>query len=77
MFEAALGHNGARPEEAVHIGDHPIDDIQGAASVGMHTVWANGVVQRVLRAADAAVQPTVVIEELDELEGAIEYIERL
>lgn len=77
MFEAALGHNGARPEEAVHIGDHPIDDIQGAASVGMHTVWANGVVQRVLRKADAAVQPTVVIEELDELEGAIDYIERL
>ena len=77
LFEAALGHSGARPDEAVHIGDHPIDDIQGAANVGMHTIWANGAVRRLLPEGNAAVQPTVEIEALDELDGAIKYIEGL
>ncbi len=27
------------PERCVFVGDRPIDDIQGAAAVGMHTVW--------------------------------------
>lgn len=41
MFQAALEHARARPTEAVHVGDHPIDDIRGAAAVGMHTIWVN------------------------------------
>ena len=77
MFEAALGHNGARPEEAVHIGDHPVDDVQGASAVGMHTVWANGPEQRALRGAEMAVDATVEIGRLDELDSAIRHIESL
>jgi len=41
MFHAALDHCGAQPRDAIHIGDHLIDDIQGAAAVGMHTIWVN------------------------------------
>lgn len=41
MFEAALEHCGAQPHDGIHIGDHLIDDIQGAAAVGMHTIWVN------------------------------------
>ena len=77
MFEAALNHNGVQASEAVHIGDHPIEDVQAAASVGMHTVWTNGPVQRSMRGRDTAVEPTVEIEQLDELEGAIRHIESL
>lgn len=41
MFRAALDHCGAQPRQGIHIGDHLIDDIQGAAAVGMHTIWVN------------------------------------
>lgn len=77
MFEQVLSHNGVRANETVHVGDHPVDDIQGAASVGMHTVWTNGPVQQALRDARAPVQPTVEIEHLHELESAIAHIEAL
>ena len=82
MFNKALSHSGARASEAVHIGDHPVDDIEGASRVGMHTVWANGPQQRAMRQEAApreapAVAATVEIERLDQLEAAIQHIEGL
>jgi len=41
MFEAALEKSGAMAHQIVHVGDNPDHDIQGAQSVGMHTVWMN------------------------------------
>jgi putative hydrolase of the HAD superfamily len=41
LFKAALTETGAKPEETIHVGDHPEHDVQGAQSVGMHTVWFN------------------------------------
>ena len=41
MFRAALDHCGAQPRQGIHIGDHLIDDIRGADSVGMYTIWVN------------------------------------
>ncbi len=40
-FRAALQAAGVEPAQALHIGDHPGDDIQGALDVGMHTLWFN------------------------------------
>lgn len=40
-FVTALERAGVEPQQAVHIGDHPGDDIQGALDVGMHTLWFN------------------------------------
>lgn len=40
-FLAALERAGAEPHETLHIGDHPVDDIQGAQAVGLHTLWFN------------------------------------
>lgn len=40
-FQAALARAGCAPEQAVHVGDHPIDDMEGAHACGFHTVWAN------------------------------------
>ena len=77
MFERVLSHADIRADEAVHVGDHPIDDIQGAANVGMHTVWANGPKQRALRGAETAVAATVEIERLEDLDDAIRHIESL
>jgi putative hydrolase of the HAD superfamily len=41
MFDEMMNHFGVAPESIVHIGDHPIDDIAGAAAVGLKTVWFN------------------------------------
>ena len=40
-FLAALERAGVEPHQALHIGDHPIDDIQGARDAGLHTLWFN------------------------------------
>jgi len=41
MFHAALNEAGAAPAQSIHVGDHLVDDIQGARNVGMHTIWVN------------------------------------
>jgi len=41
MFLAALKEAKVAPQQALHIGDHPQDDIQGAQAVGMKTLWVN------------------------------------
>ncbi|MBA4503651.1 HAD family hydrolase [Marinobacterium marinum] len=41
MFVQALHHTGLRPEQVVHVGDHPVNDVQAAREVGMWTLWVN------------------------------------
>ncbi len=77
LFEAALSHTGAAPHEVAHIGDHPIDDIAGAADLGLHTIWFNGPVQQSMREEPATAPATVEITHLDELVDAVERIEAL
>lgn len=40
-FEQALRLSGVSAGQAVHIGDHPGDDIAGALSAGMRAIWFN------------------------------------
>lgn len=40
-FEEALRRSGIAAGEAVHVGDHPLDDIAGAQGAGMRAVWFN------------------------------------
>ena len=40
-FQAVLEHAEVPAHAAVHIGDHPRDDIQGAQAAGMRAVWVN------------------------------------
>ncbi len=40
-FLAALQRVGVEPGRALHVGDHPQDDIFGAQGVGMHSLWFN------------------------------------
>ncbi|WP_168124029.1 HAD family hydrolase [Paenibacillus sp. HB172176] len=39
IFELAIEGLGMRPEECLYIGDHPINDIEGAGMAGMETIW--------------------------------------
>ena len=41
MFRQALAHASVSAAEAVHVGDHPVDDVQGARDAGMGTVWVD------------------------------------
>lgn len=41
VFRAACEHLELEPEQVLHIGDHPVQDILGAAQIGMKTVWIN------------------------------------
>lgn len=40
-FEQALARAGVPAEQALHVGDHPGDDILGARRAGLHAVWYN------------------------------------
>ena len=41
MFRAALLHNDVLEHQMIHVGDNPIDDIRGAADLGIPTIWVN------------------------------------
>ncbi len=41
MFQAALAHAGVEAQQAIHIGDHPDEDVAAAAALGFHTIWFN------------------------------------
>lgn len=41
MFHQALEQAGAKPHQAVHVGDHPECDIIAAQQVGMRAIWIN------------------------------------
>lgn len=72
MFQAALRHARARPSEGIHIGDHLVDDIQGASDAGMHSIWMN---PGAARREDHHHQPSREVRKLQELIGAVGSIE--
>jgi putative hydrolase of the HAD superfamily len=39
IFELALRKLELSPEQCIFIGDHPVNDIEGAAKIGMKTIW--------------------------------------
>jgi 2-haloalkanoic acid dehalogenase type II len=41
LFRQMLCRLGVTPQESVYVGDRQFEDVQGAASVGMSTVWVN------------------------------------
>lgn len=41
LFRQMLHRLGISPQESVYVGDRQFEDVQGAASVGMSTVWVN------------------------------------
>ncbi|MBE7210465.1 MAG: HAD family hydrolase [Gluconacetobacter diazotrophicus] len=41
LFETALRTLGHQPERVLYVGDHPANDIAGAAAVGMRTCWVS------------------------------------
>ncbi|MEM6302256.1 MAG: HAD family hydrolase [Pseudomonadota bacterium] len=41
IFHAALERSQLSPQEVMHVGDHPRDDVHGAQAVGIAAIWIN------------------------------------
>ena len=41
IFYAAVDAGGARADETLHVGDHPLYDVHGAREAGLRTAWVN------------------------------------
>ena len=41
IFEEALNLTGFRAEEICHVGDHPVNDVEGSNNFGMKSIWFN------------------------------------
>jgi len=39
IFNMALAQLNAAPEACIYIGDHPVNDIEGASRAGLYTIW--------------------------------------
>lgn len=75
MFLTVLSQMGAQPHEAVHVGDHPIDDIECAAKLGMQTIQFHTTERG--RQRGLSPHATFVVNSLREVPGTIAEIERL
>lgn len=67
-FVAALERAGVEPAHALHIGDHPVDDIQGARDAGLHTLWFN----RLGLNWEGSIRPDGEVRCLSEIPGWLE-----
>lgn len=68
LFQIAFDQIGARPSEVVHVGDDPVDDVQGANAIGCTPILIDRSTQSsVFRSESGA----VTISTLDQLEEAL------
>lgn len=72
IFEHMLQHTKLQPEEVIHIGDHPIHDIQGAKDAGLWSIWVNLEKQQSWQPADFNADATVHC--LSEIPAAVEKL---
>jgi putative hydrolase of the HAD superfamily len=71
MFLKALEHARVEPQEVIHIGDHPEQDIEAAQKLGMNTVWVN--IKGATWPLD--VKPDAQISKIGELASCITHLQ--
>lgn len=69
IFERALERLGVKAEEAIYVGDHPLDDVKASAMAGLTSVW-----KRNSHWESAAAD--FIIDELDEIPGLVQELGR-
>lgn len=69
MFEVVLSHTKTLPCQAIHVGDHPIEDLEVAKKVGMHTI------QYFTGAHTPSPHADQVVEKLPDVVAAVKAIE--
>jgi HAD superfamily hydrolase (TIGR01509 family) len=79
IFRRAAVRLGAAPQEAVHIGDHAIYDVQTAKAAGLYAIWLTAQARTTARlhnqpwdeSAVAGAAADAVVDSLDELYEAV------
>ena len=71
-FTTALSRAGVLATQAVHIGDHPVDDIAGAKTAGWRAIWIN---RAALPWADGPA-PDGQVQQLSELPDLLDRLQR-
>lgn len=71
-FDAAENHCNCRPENMLHIGDHPRKDVQAAIDYGWHSIWVNFDNTE----WKGRGEPSAIVSSLEEIPAAIIAIER-
>ena len=69
IFLHTMATMGCMAEQVVHVGDHLRNDVLGAHQVGIATVWVKGFDSSAMEAT-----PTVTIDSITELPGALEIL---
>ncbi len=73
VFQKALDLAGVNAEEVIHVGDNLITDVQGAAEVGINTVWFNSSSEE---PNSESIKPDFTITTLVELQDVVDKISR-
>ena len=74
IFHSALDHTGVAPSQIVHVGDDPINDVLGAAAIGMRTVWYNPESLPWPGGDDSGDAPDATISTMSQLQEALQRI---
>lgn len=75
IFSCMLRHTGLKPEQVIHIGDHPVHDIEGAKTSGLWSIWVN-LDQRNWDGTDRADEEVACLSEIPEAVQRISQIQR-
>jgi len=73
IFRLTVDSLHTTPEQTVHVGDHVINDVQGAKQVGMKTVWIEGFYQRE-DPNDPKTEPDIAVADLGGVVAAVEKL---
>ena len=73
IFRMAVDSLHTTPEQTIHVGDHVINDVQGAKQVGLRTVWIEGFYQRE-DPTDPKTEPDIAVPDLGVVVPAIEKL---
>ncbi len=67
IFEQALSKLKVKPDEAIYVGDSPVEDIAGAKKAGMRTVFVQSQFHSLKNLNDNQLEPDVIVEDICEL----------
>ena len=76
IFRLTVDSLCSTPEQTVHVGDHVINDVQGAKQVGMRTVWIEGFYERE-DPTDPKTEPDIAVPDLGKVVSAVEKLRKL
>lgn len=68
IFDVAIQKSGVKAEEILHVGDHPVTDIDGGRQAGMKTAWFN---RNGAAWPDELEEPDVVVSTISEVRNVL------